>query len=218
MSMKKIEINNLFDMRRDYNLSALELADMESDPFVQFSIWFEEALRRESHEANAMILSTVNINMEPSSRVVLLKSFSSDGFLFFTNYSSRKGDDISENNRVALLFFWPDSMLQIRIEGVAERCDTALSDEYFDSRPVENRASSALSKQSKPLENRSNFDEEISNLIKSGKTIKRPENWGGYIVKPNRFEFWQGGSGRSHDRFQYNKTVNNIWNIARLYP
>lgn len=218
MSMKKIEINNLFDMRRDYNLSALELADMESDPFVQFSIWFEEALRRESHEANAMILSTVNINMEPSSRVVLLKSFSSDGFLFFTNYSSRKGDDISENNRVALLFFWPDSMRQIRIEGVAERCDTALSDEYFDSRPVENRASSALSKQSKPLENRSNFDEEISNLIKSGKTIKRPENWGGYIVKPNRFEFWQGGSGRSHDRFQYNKTVNNIWNIARLYP
>ncbi|MHC1780294.1 MAG: pyridoxamine 5'-phosphate oxidase [Bacteroidales bacterium] len=216
MAAKRVQ--NLFEMRRDYNPGPLNSGDLDSDPFIQFSKWFEEALRRESHEANAMILSTVNINMEPSSRVVLLKSFSSDGFLFFTNYSSRKGDDISENNRVALLFFWPDSMRQIRIEGVAERCDTALSDEYFNSRPIENRASSALSKQSKPLEDRSKFEEDISNLIRSGKTIKRPENWGGYIVKPSRFEFWQGGSGRSHDRFQYNNTGNNLWNISRLYP
>ena len=216
MALKKV--HNLIEMRKDYNPGPLDYSDMDSDPFIQFSKWFEEALLAERHEVNAMILSTVNINMEPSSRVVLLKSYSSDGFIFFTNYSSRKGVDISENNRVALLFFWPDSMRQIRIEGMAERCEPAISEEYFNSRPVENRASSVLSKQSKQLADRNLFDEEISNLVKSGNPIKRPDNWGGYIVKPYRFEFWQGGSGRSHDRFQYNKSENNKWDIARLYP
>ncbi len=216
MAAKKVR--NLFEMRRDYNPAPLDISEMDTNPFIQFSKWFEEAILSERHEANAMILSTVNSNLEPSSRVVLLKSFSPDGFVFFTNYASRKGDDISGNNRVAILFFWPGSMRQIRIEGAAERCDPTLSDEYFNSRPVENRASSALSKQSKPLPDRNQFDDEISNLIKSGNPVKRPVNWGGYIVKPSRFEFWQGGSGRSHDRFQYDKSENDNWDIARLYP
>jgi len=216
--MKGDNVQNLFGMRKDYNQGPLNQGDLESDPFKQFSKWFDDAVRIETHEANAMILSTVNLNFQPSSRVVLLKSFSSEGFLFFTNYLSRKGDEISQNENVALLFFWPGSMRQVRIEGRAVKCDPALSDQYFDSRPIENRASSALSKQSKPLEDRNRYDEDISNLIKSGKPIKRPANWGGYIVMPVRFEFWQGGSGRSHDRFEYLKGGGDNWNITRLYP
>ncbi len=211
-------IHNLFEMRKDYNPDPLDKAHLEREPFAQFSKWFGEAVEKEIHEANAMALSTVNGKGKPSSRIVLLKSFSEDGFLFFTNYSSRKGADISENKNVALLFFWPQMMRQVRVEGVASKCDPVLSDQYFYSRPLENRVASALSKQSEPLEDKSSFEAEVSRFLIGEGELKRPENWGGYIVKPSYFEFWQGGSGRSHDRFTYDFVKNSYWNIKRLYP
>jgi len=191
---------------------------MNKDPVNQFAKWFEEAVQSESAEANAMILSTVNSNNHPSSRVVLLKSFSQDGFTFFTNYESRKGIEIAHNNKVALLFFWDKQMRQVRIEGIASKIDPALSDEYFNSRPRESKASSLLSRQSKPLPDRSHFDIKIEELASSSKEIVRPATWGGYLITPFYFEFWQGGSGRAHDRFEYRKSDAGRWEITRLYP
>lgn len=205
-------------MRKEYSQSSLERENLMDNPYEQFSMWFEEALEFEPHEANAMILATAGSNSAPSARVVLLKSFSEEGFIFFTNYNSKKGIDISVNQRVALLFYWPQTMRQVRVEGSAFKIDPADSDEYFSSRPALNKASSALSKQSSPLENRDEFDKSVNALFRSEREISRPENWGGYIVKPERFEFWQGGVGRSHDRFIYTLNSSPGWSITRLYP
>ncbi|MDP3451697.1 MAG: pyridoxamine 5'-phosphate oxidase [Bacteroidales bacterium] len=208
---------DLSDMRRDYIAESIAIENLNPDPFQEFSKWFENAVKVEQIEVNAMVLSTSSVNGQPSSRVVLLKSFTTDGFLFFTNYNSKKGREISENNRVALLLFWPKSMRQIRIEGVAGKIDPKESDRYFMSRPVENRASACLSQQSSILENRDDFDNRVVSLTQSNKEIKRPEHWGGYVVKPSSFEFWQGGTGRAHDRFLY-KRDGKSWKIVRLYP
>ncbi len=205
-------------MRKEYSQSSLERENLRENPYEQFSIWFEVALEFEPHEANAMVLATADSNCSPTARVVLLKSFSPDGFIFFTNYNSKKGEDISVNNKVALLFYWPQTMRQVRIEGSAIKIDAADSDEYFNSRPPLSKASSALSKQSSPLENREEFDNKVNTLLKSEREISRPENWGGYIVNPERFEFWQGGIGRSHDRFSYSLRGTEGWSIIRLYP
>jgi len=205
-------------MRKEYSQNSLERENLSVNPFEQFSKWFEEALEFEPHEANAMVLATADSNCAPSARVVLLKSFSLDGFIFFTNYNSKKGGEISVNKRVALLFYWPQTMRQVRIEGSSIKIDAADSDEYFNSRPPQSKASSALSKQSSPLENRDEFDNKVNTLLKSKEEIPRPLNWGGYIVKPNHFEFWQGGVGRSHDRFIYTSEVDRGWSITRLYP
>ncbi|HBZ25424.1 MAG: pyridoxamine 5'-phosphate oxidase [Bacteroidetes bacterium RIFOXYA12_FULL_40_10] len=209
---------NLYHMRKEYSQSSLEREHLCDNPFEQFSRWFEEALEFEPHEANAMTLATVDSNSAPSARVVLLKSFSADGFIFFTNYSSKKGGDISVNNRVALLFYWPQTMRQVRVEGSAFKIDPSESDEYFNSRPALSKASSALSKQSSPLENRDEFDKRVNTLLGSGAEISRPDNWGGYSVKPDHIEFWQGGVGRSHDRFIYSLEGSQEWSITRLYP
>jgi pyridoxamine 5'-phosphate oxidase len=205
-------------MRKEYSQSSLERENLSDNPLEQFSKWFEEALEFEPHEANAMVLATADSNCAPTARVVLLKSFCRDGFIFFTNYDSKKGGDISVNNKVALLFYWPQTMRQVRVEGSAIKIDEADSDEYFNSRPALSKASSALSKQSSPLENRDEFDKMVNTLLRSGAEISRPDIWGGYIVKPNHFEFWQGGIGRSHDRFSYSLRGTDGWSITRLYP
>jgi pyridoxamine 5'-phosphate oxidase len=205
-------------MRKEYSQSSLERENLRENPYEQFSIWFEEALEFEPHEANAMVLATADSNCAPAARVVLLKSFSREGFIFFTNYNSKKGEDISVNKRVALLFYWPQTMRQVRVEGSAFKIDPSDSDEYFNSRPTLSKASSALSKQSSPLENRDEFDNSVNSLVRSEREISRPENWGGYIVNPERFEFWQGGVGRSHDRFIYTSEGDLEWSITRLYP
>lgn len=214
-------------MRKEYSPNPLDINNLSPDPFAQFGLWFSEAEQllntnpSELSEANAMTLSTATKDGIPSSRMVLLKSFSSDGFIFFTNYNSRKGEEISENKMVSLLFYWHNSMRQVRIEGAAAKISQVDSDLYFNSRPRESQASAALSSQSKSLANKQIFDDETKALLESGQTIYRPENWGGYIVKPHYFEFWQGGIGRSHDRIIYSISTTNgekQWDMQRLYP
>jgi len=219
---------NLHHMRKEYSPIPLDREMMNTDPFAQFANWFKEALKYEKHEVNAMIVATSNTKNEPSARVVLLKSYSSEGLIFFTNYNSNKGKNIENNPKVALLFFWPETMRQIRIEGVTTKIPGEESDFYFNSRPLASKASSALSKQSESLKDRAEFENSITKLTTSNEKIKRPTHWGGYLVKPHLFEFWQGGLARSHDRFIYtqqpaqksiyNSQNNNTWVITRLYP
>lgn len=209
----------LYEMRRDYSPSPLEYASLEREPIDQFAKWFDQALKYEEIEVNSMVVATANREFQPTLRVVLLKSYSQKGFIFFTNYLSRKGCDIEENPKVALLFFWPTTMRQVRLEGVAKKLSREDSLEYFHSRPIESQASSALSKQSKPLLEREQFEREIINLIAAKEEIEMPLEWGGYRVEVESYEFWQGGMGRSHDRFLYSRAgVSESWKIERLYP
>jgi pyridoxamine 5'-phosphate oxidase len=212
-----MEGHDLFDMRREYDTGGINEKNLSSNPFRQFEIWFGEASESGEYEPNAMSLSTAGSNGRPSSRMVLLKFVTAEGFVFFTNYQSTKGLQIEENPNVSLLFFWQETMRQVRIEGVAVKVSPEISDKYFNSRPAESKASALLSKQSMPLKSKIEFDEEIKRVSGSEEIIKRPEHWGGYEVKPELFEFWQGDKGRSHDRFRYT-LKNGIWELCRLYP
>lgn len=209
---------NLYHMRKEYSPIPLDIKKLEKEPFKQFANWFNDALQYERLEVNAMVVATSNSEGQPSTRVVLLKSYSWEGFVFFTNYNSKKGKEIEKNHKVALLFFWPETMRQVRIEGVATKIASHESDLYFDSRPFESQASSAMSKQSEPLNDREEFDNAVAQLGTSNQKINRPNHWGGYSVKPHSFEFWQGGIGRSHDRFLYSLQDGKEWKIQRLYP
>ena len=217
----------LYHMRKDYAPEPLTAESVSQDPFMQFGKWFNEALSTETTEPNAMIVSTCGLDMIPSSRVVLLKKYSPDGFVFFTNYRSRKGNQLSQNPNASILFFWPVTMRQVRIEGSVEKVPESESDEYFSSRPAESRATAIISKQSMHLHNKELFEKEVSAMLErvdSGGDISdqlaRPLNWGGYNLKPHLFEFWQGGTNRAHDRFEYLKESPDQpdWTISRLYP
>ncbi|MDD2584623.1 MAG: pyridoxamine 5'-phosphate oxidase [Bacteroidales bacterium] len=219
---------SLHHMRQEYSPTPLTKENMHRDPLIQFKSWFKEALKHEQSEVNAMVLATANKRGEPSARVLLLKSYSKDGFIFFTNYNSKKGREIEHNNKVSLLFYWPNTMRQIRVEGIAKKIAPQESDQYFNSRPIASQASSALSKQSEPLLEPVEFEKAVAKLENSSNIIERPTHWGGYLVKPHSFEFWQGGLGRSHDRFLYTQQTdiedktqnlgNNSYVIKRLYP
>lgn len=211
-----MESKILYKMRKEYTPGPLTEDIMSASPFIQFDRWFEDAKKEEKQEANAMVLSTSTPDGSPSSRVVLLKSFSGEGFVFFTNYNSRKGREISENPKGAILFFWPQAARQVRIEGILSKIDAKESDDYFLNRPAESRASAILSKQSQILNDKNQFDEAVK-AISSHESLKRPDFWGGYILSPHYFEFWQGALSRSHDRFAY-KSINGIWSVNRLYP
>ncbi len=206
----------LYHMRKEYSPEPLSKELLSNSPFLQFEQWFEDAQKYEYQEANAMILATCGGAGAPSSRVVLLKRYSGEGFTFFSNYLSRKGEEIQANPKASILFFWPQTMRQVRIEGEVSIISSTESDEYFLSRPAESRASAILSKQSRPLADKEAFDNEVRLLSENGE-LKRPDNWGGYILKPGYFEFWQGALSRSHDRFSY-ALKGNGWEICRLYP
>lgn len=214
--MNSFELD-LFDMRKEYSSEGFDEKALKDNPFDQFKIWFDQAVEQHILEPNAMVLATSSTDNTISQRVVLLKQINAEGFIFFTNYNSKKGRGIEENPKVALLFFWLEQMRQIRIEGNASKIPELESNKYFYSRPRESKASALLSKQSEPLLNKESFDNEVDQLIASQKQIERPVNWGGYIVKPTLFEFWQGGKSRSHDRFEYYKE-DKLWKIRRLYP
>lgn len=207
-------------MRREYSSTPLTLQELSAEPFHQFEKWFNQALAQESQEPNAMILSTCSKSGVPSSRVVLLKSFEEKKFLFFTNYDSKKGQEIVENPHVSLLFFWPNSMREVRVEGRAVKSPQSISKEYFYTRPRESQASSSLSRQSKILDTPQVFEELVNTLVTSNKEIPYPDNWGGIYVEPYQFEFWQGGVGRMHSRFCYKKEElsSKKWKIFALYP
>ena len=190
---------------------------MKENPFDQFKLWYNEELECNSFLPDAMTLSTVGIDMMPSSRIVFMKSYTKEGLIFFTNYRSKKGRQLEENPKASLLFFWPRLVRQVRVEGLVERCSEQISDEYFNSRPLPSRASSALSKQSEPLDDKEEFDKNVKMVAENEELVKRPSHWGGFILKPQLFEFWQNREHRSHDRFVYT-IEEQRWKISRLYP
>ncbi len=190
---------------------------MKGNPYDQFKLWYNEELECKSFLPDAMTLSTVGGDMMPSSRIVFMKMLSEEGFIFFTNYRSKKGRQLEENPKAALLFFWPRLLRQVRVEGLVERCSEQISDEYFNSRPLPNRAASLLSKQSEPLDDKEEFDNNVIRLSENEEMVTRPQHWGGYILKPQLFEFWQNKEHRSHDRFAYTLEGPG-WKISRLYP
>ena len=210
---------NLFDFRKNYSSISLIKKELEQNPFIQFRKWFEDAKNAKIIEPNAMCLATVGKNGQPSSRMLLLKSFDLNGFVFFTNYESKKGLEIKENPLGSVLFYWDLLEREIRIEGKISKISTQDSDDYFDSRPFGSKIGALISKQSTVINNDDFLKKEKEKNILDfeNKKITRPKNWGGYILIPNLFEFWQGQPDRIHDRFQY-KLENNNWLIERLSP
>lgn len=210
---------NLRDIRKDYQHSAIHGEEFPIEPVNWFREWLNDAIESGEPEATAMILSTVSAEWRPSARVVLLKSFNEHGFVFFTNYLSRKGVQLKGNHYAALTFFWPLTERQVRIEGIIGKVDADESDTYFYSRPLESRINAVISPQSSPISSRSKLEEEREKLLfmEDNQNITRPAHWGGYRLKPDRMEFWQGRPGRLHDRIQY-LLEGNVWGVSRLAP
>ncbi|MCL4481151.1 MAG: pyridoxamine 5'-phosphate oxidase [Bacteroidetes bacterium] len=209
---------NLSDIRKNYSRATLSEMSLH-DPFPLFEKWMEEAIEGKISDPTAMMLSTVSEEHKPSSRIVLLKLFSKEGFHFFTNYNSRKGNEIKANSHVALLFFWPELERQVRIEGIASYASTEISDRYFSERPYESQISAIVSPQSQPVESRDMLEQLWRNkeFTSKGERLDRPATWGGYFVQPERFEFWQGRPNRLHDRILFVKK-DNEWIVSRLAP
>lgn len=210
---------SIADIRLDYKLESLMEADVADDPIIQFGRWWDEAVSSKIVEVNAMTLATSTKEGIPSARVVLLKGFTAEGFIFYTNYQSHKGSEIEQNPNVALVFFWKELERQVRIKGIAEKVSGEESDNYFTSRPEGSKIGAWASPQSQTIETREWL--ETNYLIYADQfekqEIQRPAHWGGYIVKPQAIEFWQGRSSRLHDRIQYTKQQDN-WRIDRLAP
>ncbi len=209
---------SLASLRNDYMLASLDESDVAVTPLGQFDKWFNEALNAQLPTGNAMTLATCDAQARPSARVVLLKSYDEQGFIFFTNYESRKGKDLTSNNRAALLFFWPELERQVHIQGRVEKVSAALSDEYFKSRPLASRIGAWASPQSHVLPSRTALEARVSAFqAEYGENPPRPAHWGGYRVVPQVLEFWQGRASRLHDRIQY-RLNHGEWKIERLAP
>lgn len=209
---------NIASLRRDYMGESLNETDVDADPFAQFQRWFDEALRAELPMANAMTLATAGADGAPSARIVLLKGIDHDGFVFYTNYLSRKGRELAANPRAALLFHWTDLEREVRIEGGVEKVSAAESDEYFASRPLGSRHAAIASPQSETVASRADLEARFAAAAAMhGETAPRPPHWGGYRVKPVSVEFWQGRPSRLHDRLLYTRQGDR-WTLARLAP
>ncbi len=210
---------NIAEMRREYILHQLNEEDAFHDPILQFNKWFREAMDAEVFEPNAMTLATADCTGKPSARVVLLKGFDENGLYFYTNYKSRKGEELEANPRAALVFFWHELERQVRVEGVVEKVPREMSEKYFHSRPFKSQISACISPQSREIHSKKMLEEDMNTLETSlaGKEVPLPEHWGGYLLRPHLFEFWQGRESRFHDRIQYNLTGND-WTRVRLAP
>lgn len=213
-------MDNIDKIRRDYMLKSLDDQDVLPDPFEMFVLWFDEALKSNIKDANAMTLATVNVNGQPSTRIVLLKGIEGGGFVFFTNYLSKKGSDIEVNPLVSLCYFWPELERQVRIDGKCEKISRAESESYFRSRPYESQIGAWASAQSAQIDSRHQLQEAFDELRKKYPdvdSVPYPKHWGGYRVFPDYFEFWQGRASRLHDRYCY-KMIGDKWSTARLSP
>lgn len=212
--------NNLHDYRKVYEKGELTKESVDPNPFQQFRTWFYNVDEAGGvDEVNAMTLSTVGADGYPKGRIVLLKKYDEFGFYFYSNYDSEKGKAIDSNNLVSLSFFWPNMERQIIIKGTAERTSTTDSDNYFQSRPKGSQLGAVVSDQSNVISSREELEESLKALEKEyeEKEVPRPDNWGGYLVRPVEFEFWQGRPNRLHDRIQY-KLDGYDWIINRLQP
>jgi pyridoxamine 5'-phosphate oxidase len=217
---------DLSGLRRDYSSGILDEHNVSPNPFAQFEAWFQDVLSSGINDPNAMILATSSTDNHPSARVVLLKGLIPDGFVFYTNYLSRKGQELQANPNAALLFFWDILERQVRVEGTITQLGAEESDKYFDSRPLGSRIGAIASPQSRPI-GREQLEVEVKRLqAEPVEMIKRPEHWGGFLLKPSYFEFWQGRKSRLHDRIVYESEKESgsggpdgkDWKIYRIAP
>lgn len=207
-------------LRHDYVAHGLRRADLDLDAIKQFAKWFGEAAAAEIRDVNAMNLATIGADGSPDARIVLLKAISDRGFVFFTNYNSAKSRQLDANPRVALTFFWVQLERQIRVRGLVEKTSREESEEYFRSRPLGSQLGAWASEQSEVIENRDALETRLEEVTAryAGADVPLPEHWGGYRVKPETIEFWQGRTSRLHDRFCYSLQVDESWVIERLSP
>jgi pyridoxamine 5'-phosphate oxidase len=216
MELTKENIQNL---RQDYLAAELAEQDVDHNPIVQFQKWFKNVIDAHLYEPNVMTLATSDRFGRPSARIVLLKGVDNDGFVFFTNYESSKGQHLLENPQAALVFFWAELQRQVRVEGVVSKVADEVSDAYFHSRPTGSQIGALASPQSKVIGDRSLLETKVMELTAqyTSREIPRPLNWGGYLVEPTKIEFWQGRASRLHDRIVY-ELIDGSWIINRLAP
>jgi pyridoxamine 5'-phosphate oxidase len=206
-------------LRTDYGQATLDETEVAADPLDQFTRWFDEALKAEVNEPNAMSLATVGADGRPSSRIVLVKQFDTHGFTWYTNYDSQKAQQLRDNPFASLLFFWSELERQVRIEGRVERTSEQESDKYFNSRPLKSRLSAIASHQSAPITSRAALEQNYDAVARQyGEEPPRPPNWGGFRLVPERIEFWQGRRSRFHDRIVYTRQADGSWTRQRLQP
>lgn len=211
---------SLAELRQEYSLGALTKAEVDPDPIRQFQRWLDEAIKAELPEPNALTLATADRTGRPFARVVLLKDCDIDGFVFYTNYRSDKGQQLAENPHAALVFLWLELERQVRIEGIVNKVYPSESEAYFRTRPHESRLGALASRQSQVVANRQILEERYQQLAAqySDDNIPMPNQWGGYRVKPEMLEFWQGRHGRMHDRLRYCLRKEGGWLLERLEP
>ena len=220
MATKRAEITmSIADLRREYSRANLSEQDVLADPIAQFSKWFSEAIDAQVPEANAMSVATVGGDGRPSSRIVLIKDIDPRGFTWFTNYESRKGNELAQHPYAALLFYWIELERQVRIEGRVERVPAEESDSYFKSRPLKSQLGAIASAQSRPIPDRAALESCFAQVEgRYGDQPPRPVHWGGYRLKPDYMEFWQGRPSRLHDRIAYRLQTDGSWQRQRLQP
>lgn len=214
-------MSKIADLREDYQQATLELDKVATSPIQQFKIWFDEAMKADVKEPNAMTLATCTAEGKPSARIVLLKGLEETGFVFYTNYDSRKGQELENNPHAALVFNWLELEKQVRIEGRAERLSAEASTKYFQSRPKGSQIGAWASPQSQIINDRNILEQNVSKLKEEyadAEQLPRPEHWGGYQVYAEVVEFWQGRSSRLHDRIRYTHQADASWKVERLAP